>query len=212
MQCHARPAPCDMQCHAHPMPCAPFLTFVKHNTHFLCMLALEYSAPGVCLCAEIVSRWSAHQGLSGMVRVSDVPHLTKSAGSNPPRMFCLLSRAANVRARAYAHGRVRVCVCVCACIGLHEPLDLWRVYFAEPQSPTGPKKRIQGGDCCPRRMSLLRFPWLFPIRNPFELRGLCSRSYFGPRTCGRSINHFASTEVFGILNQGFPFSPLLREV
>ena len=36
-------------------------------------------------------------------------------------------------------------------------LDLWRVYFAEPQSPTGPKKRIQGGDCCPRRMSLLRF-------------------------------------------------------
>ena len=35
--------------------------------------------------------------------------------------FCLLSRAANVRARAYAHGRVRVCVCVCACIGLHEP-------------------------------------------------------------------------------------------
>ena len=24
----------------------------------------------------------------------------------PPRMFCLLSRAANVRARAYAHGHV----------------------------------------------------------------------------------------------------------
>ena len=71
-------------------------------------------------------------------------------------------------------------------------LDLWRRYFAEPQSPTGPKKRIQGGDCCPRpsRMSLLRVPWLFPIRNPFELRGLCRRSYFGPRTCGRSINHF----------------------
>ena len=42
-------------------------------------------------------------------------------GQPPPRMFCLLSRAANVRARAYAHGRVRVCVCVCACIGLHEP-------------------------------------------------------------------------------------------
>jgi len=41
-----------------------------------------------------------------------------------------------------------------------------------------------------RRMSLLRFPWLFPIRNPFELRGLCRHSDFGPRTCGRSINHF----------------------
>ena len=75
---------------------------------------------------------------------------------------------------------------------VQDPLDLWRVYFAEPQSPTGPKKRIQGVDCCPRRMSLLRFPWLFPIRNPFELRGLCRRSYFGPRTCGRSINHFSS--------------------
>ena len=113
--------PRDMQCHAHPIPCTPFLTFVKHSAHFLCMHALEYSAPGVCLCAEIVPRWSAYQRLSGMVRVSDVPHWTKSAGSTPPRMFCLLSRAANVRARAYAHGRVRVCVCVCACIGLHEP-------------------------------------------------------------------------------------------
>jgi hypothetical protein len=68
-------------------------------------------------------------------------------------------------------------------------LDLWRVYFAEPQSPTGPKKRIQGGDCCPRRMSLLRFPWLFPIRNPSELRGLHCHSYFGPRTCGRGITN-----------------------
>jgi len=36
------------------------------------------------------------------------------------------------------------------------------------------------------------FPWLFPIRNPCELRGLYRRSYFGPRTCGRSINHFSS--------------------
>ena len=84
-QCHARPArPRDMQCHAHPMPCTPFLTFVKHSAHFLCMHALEYSAPGVCLCAEIVSRWSAHQRLSGMVRVSDVPHWTQSAGTIPP--------------------------------------------------------------------------------------------------------------------------------
>ena len=50
-------------------------------------------------------------------------HAVVDAGCRmpPPRMFCLLSRAANVRARACAHGRVRVCVCVCACIGLHEP-------------------------------------------------------------------------------------------
>ena len=51
-------------------------------------------------------------------------HVSRRRGrrlQDPPRMFCLLSRAANVRARAYAHGRVRVCVCVCACIGLHEP-------------------------------------------------------------------------------------------
>jgi hypothetical protein len=33
---------------------------------------------------------------------------------------------------------------------------------------------------------------LSPIRNPFELRGLCRRSYFRPRTCVRSINHFSS--------------------
>jgi hypothetical protein len=26
----------------------------------------------------------------------------------------------------------------------------------------------------------VRFPWISPIRNPFELRGLFSRSYFGP--------------------------------
>ena len=56
MQCHARPAPRNMQCRAHPVPCATFLTFVKHSAHFLCMRALECSAPGVCLCGELVSR------------------------------------------------------------------------------------------------------------------------------------------------------------
>jgi len=45
----------------------------------------------------------------------------------PPRMFWLLSRAANVRARAYAHGRVRVCVCVCAYIGLQLTLCIYGV-------------------------------------------------------------------------------------
>ena len=42
-------------------------------------------------------------------------------GQYPPRMLCLLERAASVRTHAYARGRVRVCVCVCACVGLHEP-------------------------------------------------------------------------------------------
>jgi hypothetical protein len=50
-------------------------------------------------------------------------------------------------------------------------------------------------------------PWLFPIRNPCELRGLYCRSYFGPRTCGGGITNVI--EVGGALNQGFPFSPLL---
>ena len=76
------------------------------------------------------------------------------------------------------------------------------------------RKAIQGGDCCPRRMSLLRCPWLllsgtlpsFPIRNPSELRGLHRRSYFGPRTCVGGITNVI--EVSGALNQGFPFSPI----
>jgi hypothetical protein len=55
-------------------------------------------------------------------------------------------------------------------------------------------------------MSLLRFPWLFPIRNPCELRVLCSRSYFGPRTCGRSINHFSS-KCSGFLIRVSPSHP-----
>ena len=68
------------------------------------------------------------------------------------------------------------------------------------------QKVIQGGDCCPRRMSLLRFPWLFPIRNPCELRGLYRRSYFGPRTCGRRINHFSS-KCSGFLIRVSPSHP-----
>ena len=54
-----------------------------------------------------------------MVRISDVPHWTKSApeGQSSPRMLCLLERAASVRTHAYARGRVRVGVCgyACAC-------------------------------------------------------------------------------------------------
>ena len=52
---------------------------------------------------------------------------------------------------------------------------------------------------------MARFPRLFPIRNPCELRGLCRRSYFGPRTCGRNIT--IVIEVGRALNPGFPFSP-----
>ncbi len=63
---------------------------------------------------------------------------------------------------------------------------------------------IQGDDCHPRRSSWLRSPWLTPILNSSELRGLYSRSYFGPRTCGRSITNVI--EVGGALNQGCPFS------
>ncbi len=72
------------------------------------------------------------------------------------------------------------------------------------------RKAIQVDGCRPRRMSLRRFPRLFPIRNPCELRGLYSRSYFGPRTCVGGITNVI--EVGGALNPGFPFSPLLREV
>ena len=49
-------------------------------------------------------------------------------------------------------------------------------------------------------------PWLAPIRNSCELRGLCCRSCFGPRTCGRGITNIPKR--FGALNQGFPFSHL----
>jgi len=69
------------------------------------------------------------------------------------------------------------------------------------------RKTIQEDDCRLRRRSWLRFPWLSPIRNSFEeLRGLCRRSCFGPRTCVRGITN--SSKHVGALNQGFPFSPL----
>ena len=35
----------------------------------------------------------------------------------------------------------------------------------------------------------LGLPWLAPIRNSCELRGLCCRSFFGPRTFGRGITN-----------------------
>jgi len=50
-------------------------------------------------------------------------------------------------------------------------------------------KAIQGDECRPLRSSWLRFPWLTPIRNSFELRCLYRRSYFGPRACGGGITN-----------------------
>ena len=55
-------------------------------------------------------------------------------------------------------------------------------YISQNRShPQGPKSEFKEVTAA-HRMSLLRFPWLFPIRNPCELRGLYRRSYFGPRT------------------------------
>ena len=76
-----------------------------------------------------------HCGGRGKLRLIQCVHRTVRNGAHlrrssldtvcrdnpPPRMLCLLERAASVRPHAYARGRVRVCVCVCACVGLHEP-------------------------------------------------------------------------------------------
>jgi len=107
---------------------------------------------------------------------------------------------------------VRVCVCVCvcvrACVRAHAKClcDFVTVEFVVTESSTGPIKRF-------REMIVAHvgghgwgFPGLAPIRNSCELRVLCCRSYFGPRTCVRGITIFI--EVCGALNQGFPFSPL----
>ena len=57
--------------------------------------------------------------------------------------------------------------------------------------PQGPESN--SGRWLPATSNVMaRFPRLFPIRNPCEIRGLYRRSDFGPRTCGRSINHFSS--------------------
>ena len=45
---------------------------------------------------------------------------------------------------------------------------------------------------------LARFPWLLPIRNSCELRGLCRHSYFGPRTCGGGETNVIEVSGFSI--------------
>ena len=70
-------------------------------------------------------------------------------------------------------------------------------------------KAIQGDYCHPRRRSWLRFPWLSPIRNSFELRGLCRRSYFGPRTCGRGITNVSKLAGLSIrVSPSHPYCPI----
>ena len=59
-----------------------------------------------------------------------------------------------------------------------------RVEFAVTLSSTGAINRFK--EMTPATSGVIaRFPLLFPIRNLCELRGLCRRSYFGPRTCNR---------------------------
>ena len=71
-------------------------------------------------------------------------------------------------------------------------------------SSTGPRKRFREMNTAHRGGHGRGLPWLAPIWNSCELRGLCCRSCFGPRTCGRGITNIQ--KCFGVLNQGFPFS------
>ena len=61
-------------------------------------------------------------------------------------------------------------------------------------SSTRAQKAIQGDGCRPRRRSRPRSPPLAPFRNSSESRGLCCRSCFGPRTCGRGITNSETAE------------------
>jgi hypothetical protein len=83
--------------------------------------------------------------------------------------------------------------------------DFVTVEFAVTLSSTGAKNLFK--EMTPATSGVIaRFPLLFPIRNLCELRGLCRRSYFGPRTCGWSINHFSS-KCSGFLIRVSPSHP-----
>jgi hypothetical protein len=86
---------------------------------------------------------------------------------------------------------------------------------------------IQGDECCPRereccllvlnlvsstlcRSSWLRSPWLTPIRNSSELRGLCRRSYFGSRICGRGITN--ASKLAGLSIRVSPSHPYIGDL
>ena len=72
------------------------------------------------------------------------------------------------------------------------------------------QKAIQGGDCCPRRMSLLRFPWLLPVRNSFASYGASAVT----RTPDRGHVAEVKNQCHGVAGSQFgfpkkPFSPLM---
>ena len=69
---------------------------------------------------------------------------------------------------------------------------------------------IQGDECRPRRSSWLRSPWLTPIRNSSELRGLCRRSYFGSRICGRGITN--ASKLAGLSIRVSPSHPYIGDL
>ncbi len=65
------------------------------------------------------------------------------------------------------------------------------VEFVVTEPSTGPRKRFREMNAAHGGGHDRGLPWLAPIRNSFELRGLCRRSYFGPRTCGRGITNIS---------------------
>jgi hypothetical protein len=75
------------------------------SSHELQMCVRGHMRMGMCVRARVrrcVNRAFRNGGASADVSRSQ----SHKVGSTPPRMFCLLSRAVNVRARAYAHGHV----------------------------------------------------------------------------------------------------------
>jgi hypothetical protein len=89
-------------------------------------------------------------------------------------------------------------------------VDLRRGYFAEPQSPTGPRKLFKEVTAAHVGCHCAGFPGSF-------LSGTLAS--YGASTVARTSDrgHVVEVktifiEVFGILNQGFPISSLLGEV
>ena len=67
--------------------------------------------------------------------------------------------------------------------------DFVSVEFVVTYSSTGPRKRFREMIAAHGGGHGRSLPGLDPIRNSCELRGLCCRSYFGPRTCVRGITN-----------------------
>ena len=65
-------------------------------------------------------------------------------------------------------------------------------------SSTGPRKRFREMIAAHGGGHGRSLPSLAPIRNSSELRGLCCRSCFGPRVCGRGITNSENVSEFSI--------------